>query len=178
MIFLTDDELFGIRVTPLEGQQHPLSRFWLLVGGGWRGDGEPAIVWSSLRDLLSVEEVDDPRLDPTVRTGSEIRDTLFDIAEASEASILDRSHDGAADADERLYDRVLLQLGEPFDDWVAYGYIHGDDVVIVLSPARDDATGEVLMAVVPRSTYLSLAELALRYHDTVHRHGAGDSEGS
>jgi len=139
----TDDGLFGIIATPLDGKG--MFRFQLIVGGTLLGDEQPCILGSAMYRLRNLRRLDDAALSGRAADP----ETLF-------ASLL---------SDDALHDAVVLELAESLDDWMVVGFLYGETVFVLAQAyeARSVRTGPVVWSRVPVSHYTAIVETVHSY---------------
>jgi hypothetical protein len=142
MKFLTDDDDFGIIVTPA-GSPH-MYQFRLVVNGRALGDREPCIIGSAVKRLGRLKKLDDSRLDPGLADPA----TLMRLLET----------------DDELHDATTLSLSESLDNWLLRSYEYEGNVFLMACEYRVlEASGEVLSVTIDSSVYCSLVEMFRTY---------------
>lgn len=142
MRWITESRRFGIDLAFESGN---LFRLRLLLDGEAVGDYERAIVWSDLRSLARMGNVEPVALDPSVLSPAEIM--------------------AAINEDDDFHDACLPGLCETFDRWLMFAYVFEGEVVFVFGQDEAPHSSWTRTVCVPRGEYNRVVASAIAYHE-------------
>jgi hypothetical protein len=142
MKFSTDDDRFGIIITPAAGRH--MFVFQLVMDGRVLGDREPSIIGSAVWQLGHLNTLNDPRLAPDSADPSAIMQLLL--------------------AEEHLHDSTTVSGAESLDSWLVHSYKYGEYAVFIARESSVRETpGEVLIIAIEATLYDALVAVSSSY---------------
>ncbi|MFD9892406.1 hypothetical protein ACFWY9_23945 [Amycolatopsis sp. NPDC059027] len=120
---MTNDGRFGFLISPTVGRG--MFRFQLIIDGNLIGDEEPCLLGTAMRQLGSIADLKDRRLDAL---SSDPTSVLFTLR-----------------SDEELHDRTTVALAESFDSWRINAYRHEGRVVFLATEVRKNEPPSLIL---------------------------------
>src|SRR5256885_734995 len=141
MRFSTDDGRFGFIVTPVNDLG--MFRFQVVIGGQLVGDTEPCILGTAMKQIGKLCRLDGNNPDQVI---------------ADPAGAL-----AALRSDDKMHDARMLSLAESLDRWRVFGYLSGENAILLAQKDEGSAVAAVILSVVPVIQYEAIVDAVRTY---------------